>query len=106
MLEAMDGQCKIEHRFDEDKHFIPYMTMRAGCEEILADWGEDLEAFMMARDNNDLRTLTKQFCGDVSKTDSITRACYNLNILEHGLPKNESAWIKWPYFYAEEAFEK
>ena len=85
---------------------MPYKSMRAGCEEILSDWGEDLEAFMMARDNNNLRTLTTAFCGDTSKKESITRACFNLEIMKHGLPKKESGdWKKWPYFYAQEAFD-
>ena len=60
---------------------------------------------MMARDNNDLETLTVDFCGDGTKKESITRACYNLEILKHGLPKKSYGEnIKYPYFFAPELF--
>ena len=74
--------------------------MRGGCEPMLADWGEDLEALLMTRETHDFNTIVTQFCGDGSKDESITRSCYGLEPSD-GLPNNDK-YNKYPYHFTQE----
>ena len=74
--------------------------MIGSCEYVIADWDEDLEALLMTRETHDFKTIVTQFCGDGSKTESITRSCYGMEASDK-LPTNNYN-PKYPYHLTKE----
>ena len=55
------------------------MMMFGACESIIGGWGEQLETFLLRRDDEDFISNSELFCGNGLKQESVTRACYNLD---------------------------
>ena len=54
--------------------------MKGACQAIRAAYNDELEKLLLTRDTHDVDVLAVRFCGNNLKEESITRACYNLDI--------------------------
>ena len=63
-MEAMESACKVKEHFWADRMYLDEKSMRAGCEQILADWSDELEATLMTRNTDNFYEFVTQFCGN------------------------------------------
>ena len=76
-LEIVANACKYKNQFAWDP--IDTKEIKKACERNIGDWRDELEQYLLNRGQVSYQDLMWGFCGNGLKTESITRACYNVD---------------------------